>query len=312
MAESPPSSSATTTTTTESSSYRSLATTVNAVLTTIFLVFVVLLFQAGQAEAVWSRCLPSNSPLLSALGPIAKAIPIMLQLLVYGEILPNVCHMLNYDAKRIRISILWGSFIPLVLLTGWAALGVALVPASAAATTVDPVKILLQGGGAVPRRLLVLSVSAIGTTILGSFLALESAYRDVIAMATSWWRQKRVNRTSVTCNNDSALSRRFWQQSWVSAMCITLPPMLISTISPSVFLQAIDFAGSYPILLLYGVIPSLMARRSSTRKNNKKHPKKTTRRYMGLAVLSGAMVMTSFIADVRVALGWVWTSSLGR
>ena len=38
----------------------------------------------------------------------------MLQLLVYGEILPSVCALLNYDVGRIKKAIVLGSLIPLV------------------------------------------------------------------------------------------------------------------------------------------------------------------------------------------------------
>eukprot|EP00977_Amphora_coffeiformis_P019429 scaffold7227_cov160-Amphora_coffeaeformis.AAC.8 len=277
----------------------SLATSVHAVLTVVFLLFIVLLFQAGQAEAVWSRCVPQNfsqnwsNLLYNSLGPITTAIPIMLQLLVYGEILPNVCHMLQYDTQRIRISVLVGSFIPLMLLTGWAALGVALVPAATAtaAATVDPVKILLQGGGAVPQRLLILSISAIGTTILGSFLALESAYKDVTGMMTKTMRNGPA---------ETMARKTFWQNRLVSTMCITVPPTLIAAISPSLFLQAIDFAGSYPILLLYGVLPPVMALRLKL---------KAKRVYAVLASLSALMVTASFWADVRGVLSWVFRLS---
>ena len=215
----------------------------------------------------------------------------LLQLLVYCEILPNVCHMLDYNPARIRFSVVLGSLIPLGLLTGWAALGVALVPASVAATT-DPVRILLQGGGAIPQRLLVLSLSAIGTTILGSYLALESAFKDVTSMVMSWQQKRLTARPDMT-------SWSFWQQSWVSNLCITLPPTLIAAISPSVFLQAIDFAGSYPILLLYGMIPPLMALklRVANGKNRWK--------YVAMAITSGAMVTASFLTDLKWMFDWM-------
>jgi hypothetical protein len=51
-----------------------------------------------------------------------------LQLLVYCEILPNVCAMLRYEAKRIRVAIVLGSLLPLIAEIGWAALGIGLLP----------------------------------------------------------------------------------------------------------------------------------------------------------------------------------------
>jgi len=277
---------------------RSLATSVNAVLTTVFLVFVVLLFRTGRSAADWTRCFPDAAgPWKQSICPILRATPIMLQLLVYGEILPNVCHMLDYDERNIRTSVVIGSFIPLLLLTGWAAFGVALLPTSgtAAAVSTDPVKILLQGGGAIQRRLLTLSISAIGTTILGSYLALESAYKDIVVMISSWW-------VKVASKEDpEASTESFWYQPWISGTCIILPPLVISTISPSIFLQAIDFAGSYPVLLLYGVIPPVMALLMS--RGNPRKSYKTL--YLLLGSLSGAMIGASFISDLRSAINLI-------
>ena len=255
---------------------RSSATTLNAALTGIFLISVVLLFQAGQTQAIWSRCW--STPPTTGVASVANVAPIMLQLLVYGEILPNVCHMLGYNPRHIRFCVALGSFIPLVLLTGWAALGVALVPPTSSTMT-DPVRVLLQGNGGISSRLLVLSLSAIGTTILGSLLALSSAYQDV----TNLRRMKKG-------------SDVVWQRPWIAIACIALPPTLVAAISPSLFLQAIDFAGSYPILLLYGVLPSFMALKLNTKRR---------KRYIGLAAFSGAMVTANFVADVKEFLLWL-------
>ena len=54
-----------------------------------------------------------------------------------------------------------------------------------------------------------------------------------------------------------------------SAAMVALPSLLVAASSPSVFLKAIDFAGSYPVLLLWGVLPPAMAlamRRADRRK----------------------------------------------
>jgi Amino acid permeases len=50
-----------------------------------------------------------------------------------------------------------------------------------------------------------------------------------------------------------------------AALVISIPSSLIACTSPSVFLKAIDFAGSYPVLILWGVLPPLMALRSRSK-----------------------------------------------
>lgn len=222
-----------------------VATNSNALLTLVFLASAALLFQAGQAQADCSKCLVSASTVSAT--TIAKAVPTMLQLLVYGEILPSVCQMLNYQLGDIRTALVLGSFIPLVLLSGWAAFGVALLPTLSSA--VDPVSILLQNcGTAIQNRLTILAISAIGTTTLGSFLALQSAYNDVVA--------------------SKGTNKGFWVQNpIVSNLALVGPPLAISLVFPSLFFKAIDFASAYPVLLLYGVLPPLISIRMTKTEN---------------------------------------------
>ena len=250
-APAPPKTSQTTTVTPTASTTTSFADKFNAVLTAIFLGSAVLLFSAVSGVADWSACWRVTTTTITTstlwLPKILQASPIMLQLLVYGEILPNVCRMLDFDRPSIRRAVVVGTLIPLLLLTTWAALGVALIPATSSVLSnslpQDPVEIMLATGSpAVQRRLWTLAVSAIGTTILGSLLALQSAYDD--------WK------TMLPHDKHS-----LWHSSWMRALVIAAPPLLISWISPSLFLQAIDFAGSYPVLLLYGVLPPLMMHR---------------------------------------------------
>jgi len=248
-----------------------LATNTNALLTIVFLVSAVLMFQAGQSSAVWSRCFASSATMNFA--TVARAVPVQLQLLVYGEILPNICRMLQYDKKSIAVALTIGSGLPLLLLTGWAALGVALVPSLS--TAVDPVTILLQHS-TVQRRLAVLAVSAIGTTVLGCYLALQSAYRDAVTTRSS--------------------------PNWMETLIIAGPPTVIACLSPSLFGQAIAFAGAYPVLLLFGVLPAALSVRM--------HNTQTTWLTRVLGLLSVGMVAASAVTDIQKLLAWLGTTLL--
>jgi len=156
-------------------------------------------------------------------------------LLCYGEILATVCQYLNFNKGAIRLATGLGSVIPIILELGWAALGIGL-GAGMSGQHADPVALLLQEG---PIRipLFCFALSAILTTILGSYLALQSTVDDVLKGSRMRGRQL------------------------FSASLIVLPALAIASISPSLFLQAIDFAGSYPVVLLWGIGPPLMALR---------------------------------------------------
>jgi tyrosine-specific transport protein len=208
----------------------SVTTSLNSALMATLCAMAALLFVRGVPAADWTRLLTVQN-----YRGLPEVIPTCLQLLVYGEILPTICNYLNFQERPIRWAIGLGSFLPLILEIGWAALGISLNPGTSGHLE-DPVALLLQAGP-IQLPLLCLAISAILTTILGSYLALQSTMDDAFRRSG-----KKPNRLS-------------------SASWIVLPALAIASISPSLFLQAIDFAGSYPVLLLWGIGPPLMALR---------------------------------------------------
>ena len=214
----------------------------NSALTIVFCIVAFSLFQTGAPAADWSRLAQSSN--WSAVG---GSLPTFLQLLVYAEILPTVCRMLQYQIQPIRWAILLGSFLPLGLEVGWAALGMGLVPLG---TKGDPVDVLLASGP-VQQPLLVLAIAAILTTIIGTYLALQSTANDLWA---------KVHKASELKENIIP-----WKQNMAEVIAIVIPALAIACISPTVFLRAIDFAGSYPVLLLWGILPPVLCLRQRQR-----------------------------------------------
>jgi tyrosine-specific transport protein len=267
-----------------------LATNLNSVLTALFAISAVFLFLVGAPHAQWARLAASNNWAVAS-----GAIPTMLQLLVYGEILPSVCALLHYNLRLIRIAIVLGSSLPLIVEVAWAALGLALVQGGP--LLVDPVDVLLSASPVRP-QLLVLAVSAITTTVIGSFLALQSVFDDIAASLskprTTSTTEPSLLRSSPPDNPDNpgpqpqpqslpptanpttttwTLSRSRPESTArrvLAAAIISLPSMCIAASSPSLFLAAIDFAGSYPVVLLWGVAPPLIA--LSLRRNVARQP----------------------------------------
>jgi len=290
----------------ESSSSRTLATDANAILTSTFLLSAVLLFNAGSSVANWSHCFAANSSSASSVISLARSIiaatPTMLQLLVYAEILPNVSKMLRYQKKPILIAVFIGATIPLILLTGWAALGLALLPPNPAMLrSQDPVDILLSSSQTSIRVwLLTLATSAIGTTILGSFLALESAYEDIVSQGDN-------SKDEGSFGMPIFFNLRRSQS--LKTIAIALPPFAISVISPTVFLRAIDFAGSYPVLLLWGILPPLIALRIEklNKEKTKIHEDWKGRKvcFVSLGLFSASIFATSAVPDLRAIITFV-------
>jgi tyrosine-specific transport protein len=222
------------------------ASKMNSILTFGFLLSIFAVFTCGIPSADF-RCLG----LTSALGNIQRsnlsdAIPIFLQLLVYGEIIPSVCELLNYESKAIRTAIVSGSFLTLCLQISWSALGISLLSPSVGADIItnDVLNMLIQKGGALKVPLLSLATTAILTTILGSYVALQSMINNIYSKISN------VPTSKMTSASSNSLRQRL-----VVGSIISIPALLIASTSPTIFLKAIDFAGSYPVLLLWGILP---------------------------------------------------------
>lgn len=251
-----------------------ITTSLNSILTVVFCSMAVLLFVTGVPAADWSKLAVQHWRVLP------HSIPTFLQLLVYGEIIPTVCHYLHYESRPIRWAIGIGSILPLILELGWAALGIGLSTTSASFE--DPVA-MLMATGPIQLPLLCLALSAISTTILGSYLALQSTLDGV-------WNRKRESR----------------QYRWITAAGIVLPSWAIASISPSLFLQAIDFAGSYPVLLLWGIAPPAVALRLRQQQQGLEHSSKLPSWFLQslLAIALGLFSMSA-IPDVGNLVRWI-------
>jgi len=227
----------------------------NSILTTLFLVSAVAVAAKGVPSAKWTR-IGIGRPIGGASWKaLPESVPVFLQLLVYGEILPTVCELLDYRTRPIRQAVAIGSMLTLVLQIGWAALGLCLIPTGGSSRSLDPVTVLLSTKNSPVRLpLLCLSVTAILTTILGSYLALESAYKDFDVTVNLHSRDEAAAENDLAGEYKTTLSGTTANRFKVASL-IVLPALAIASTSPSIFLKAVDFAGSYPVLLLWGVAP---------------------------------------------------------
>lgn len=289
---------------------------INSVLVSFMIIFAMITFFQGKDQVPWSQLLSfattssssgmsslffSSEPMtgktfLNWIHILPSTLPTLLQLMVYGEILPIVSPMLssspgpnddNGDIVRRNFAIAFGSFLPLVLLVGWSTLGIALTATSTntvGSTKFDPVQTLVFDKASPIRiPLLGLAWSATSTTILSSYMALKTIWTDVFMSTTS----KMTKRKTIHRNK------------CLMTLSIVFPACAIASISPDIFLRAIDFAGSYPVLWLWGVLPPIMSLRLSSQKMNKSSNKIALFRVWSLLIVSLGMVAMSIIPDIQ-------------
>jgi len=176
----------------------------------------------------------------SALPP---ALSVMLVALFFHNIIPVVATQLEGDAAKVRKSIVVGSAIPLVMFVLWNGVILGSVTPtmlqniSDDSSIFDPLQILRAGdaGEWLGILITVFSEFAIATSFIGFFYGLRDLFKD-------------MNLFADTPNVSLPL-----------ISLILFPPMGFSAINPNIFFTALDYAGTFSVSILGGVIPAVIA-----------------------------------------------------
>ncbi|CAK9067185.1 unnamed protein product [Durusdinium trenchii] len=230
---------------------------VNGLLTLGFVLASFVVFGTGLPLAHWDRLLRSDWR------NYARSFPTILQLFVYLEVTPSIGSLLQLQPSRMKRAIFVGSVLLLILETAWSALGLALVPFHGGLRE-DPVTVLLRQGGPVASAVLGLGCFAVVTTILGTNLALRSFCRGA----------------------------KLLPPSWAYSLGVLLPALA----PKGAFFAAIDFAGAYPVTLLWGCALPLMALRGQNK------TKRKTLLLLALFLASLATVVIYAVQDLGLLL----------
>lgn len=180
---------------------------------------------------------------LMATAPDAKAafgaVPISILSLVYHNVIPTVSRRLGFDRARIAKAVLLGSAFPLVMFICWNALVQGVVDGSSA----DPVAALIaaesgEAGAELSAAVQIFSFSAVVTSFVGFYYGMRGLVRDTLVESSA----------SGLAGDERVL-----------AAAVLVPPSILAATDPTLFLPALDAAGTFGITLLFGIIPAACA-----------------------------------------------------
>lgn len=169
-----------------------------------------------------------------------NALPIAFAAFAYQGSVPTLAHYLDYDTKKTRLAILSGTFIAIITYSIWQGLILGIVPPAILQET------LVQGQSAVhPLRE---SIGNPAVFLVGQFFAF-------FALTTSF--------LGVTLGLSDFLAdglniKKTPKGRLLLAGLIFIPPLILGDMNPTIFLQALDYAGGYGCALLLGVLPIVM------------------------------------------------------
>jgi tyrosine-specific transport protein len=171
------------------------------------------------------------------------AFPIAFISFAYQGIIPTLAKYMDFDAKKIRKAIIYGSFIPFITYVIWEGLILGIIPTYGPGGLVEA---LQNGQNAVfPLKNFIDSakVYKIGQffaffALLTSFLGVTLGLMDFLA--------------------DGLKIKKTFLGKVSLCLLIFIPPLFFANIYPHLFLSALDYAGGIGSALLLGLLPILM------------------------------------------------------
>lgn len=199
------------------------------------------------------------------------ALPVMVLSFTFHNVVPTVCYLLGCDIDKIRTSILAGSAVPLLMFLTWNGVVLGSVPYDAAAladtaATFDPLEALRAGGDSLAEVVRVFSLLAIATSFIGFCFGLVDFYADLLNVDDAPALPVAEGPNSADAAADPydddgegrPADRPLPIKAGLYALAL-LPPLAIATYDPSLFFAALDNAGTFGILTLFGILPASMA-----------------------------------------------------
>ncbi|KAJ8450571.1 hypothetical protein Cgig2_020208 [Carnegiea gigantea] len=166
---------------------------------------------------------------------VPSSIPVIALAFVYQNVVPVLCTNLEGDLSKVRTAIILGTAIPLLLFLVWngVILGTITNVDSDVQKIVDPLEQLRSSNGLVGPIVEIFSLLAIGTSYIGFVLGLADFIADLLNLPTG-------------------------QSKSLPYLITLLPPLVLALLDPEIFFKALDFAGTYGVLVLFGILPAAM------------------------------------------------------
>jgi len=201
-----------------------------------------------------------SAPVNMNLSSLVTAVPVMYQLLVFHEIIPTLCYRLAGDVNKIKTAVIIGSLFPLLMLLGWNTVSMGLV---APGSALDPLNLLLSQHG-LGFWVTSLAFSAVTTTVIGSYLALEHFFWDIFdrRKVQTVLKKDCITKAPTHLSTESvslSLSQLKLPVHFFVRSLTVLPSLCFALLGPHMFYAAVEFAGAFPVTALWCVAPPLMA-----------------------------------------------------
>eukprot|EP00249_Psilotum_nudum_P016453 c25831_g1_i4 orf=332-1825(-) len=169
---------------------------------------------------------------------IPQSIPIIMLAFVYQNVVPVVCTSLEGDLPKIKSAVVLGTSIPLIMFVVWDAVilgSISEIDVNNSGQIIDPLLQIRSSNGIVGLVIDTFSLLAVATSYIGFVLGLTDFLSDLLRLPADRGKEP------------------------LPYILAVLPPIVFALLNPDIFFTALDFAGTYGVLVLFGILPPAMA-----------------------------------------------------
>ncbi len=203
--------------------------------------------------------------------------PVMIISFGYHNLVPSLVTYLQRDVLRLRQAIIIGSSLPLIIYLLWEGLTLGMIPADAFREAID--------AGSLVTHTLKQSAG-------GSWVATIAQYFALFAIVTSFLG---VSLSFVDFLADGFNIKKNPKGKLTVCVMTFLPPLLFAIVYPNVFEMALQYAGGFGAVILFGVLPALMVWNG-----RKKHPNDAQMVPGGKTTLMGVIIVALAVFSIQL------------
>jgi tyrosine-specific transport protein len=171
-------------------------------------------------------------------------LPVMIISFGFHNLIPSLSSYLEHDVKKMKFAIFVGSFIPLLIYLVWEWLILGLVP--------------IEGNGGFREALNQgdMATRALYSAVGSSWIVEIAQYFAFFAIVTSFLA---VALSFVDFLADGLNIKKKGLNKFGLCLLSLAPPFIFSLIYPRIFLNALNYAGAFGAVILFGILPAAMA-----------------------------------------------------
>lgn len=173
----------------------------------------------------------------------ALVLPVMIISFGFHNLVPSLTTYLKGDVKRLRLSIICGSCLALVVYLIWEWLILGLVPVNGEGGFLQVVD-----EGSMATEVLKNAVGALWVVDVAQYFAFFAILTSFLGNSLSF----------VDFLSDGLKIKKDALGNLWLCILVIVPPFLLALVYPRIFLIALNYAGAFGAVILFGILPALM------------------------------------------------------